>query len=148
MEHRFLTTLLFGAIALSAAEKTVPEKDLPPAVQKAVQEQSAGATIKGFAQEIENGATTYEVEMIVNGHGKDVSFDPAGKVVGVEEEVVLDKVPAQVKAAIERAAEGGKIKKVEKVTEGGTTSFEAAYTKAGKSHEIAVKPDGSPVKAK
>jgi hypothetical protein len=37
MEHRFLTTLLFGAIALSAAEKKVQEKDLPPAVQKAVQ---------------------------------------------------------------------------------------------------------------
>ena len=148
MEHRFLATLLVAAIAMSAAEKKVQMKDLPPAVQRAVQEQSAGATIKGFAQEIENGATTFEAEMIVNGHGKDVSFDPTGKVVGVEEEVALDRVPAQVKAAIERAAEGGKIKRVEKVTEGSTISFEAAYTKAGKSHEIAVKPDGSPVKAK
>ena len=148
MEHRFLATLLVAAIALSAAEKKVQMKDLPPAVQRAVQEQSAGATIKGFAQEIENGATTFEAEMIVNGHGKDVSFDPTGKVVGVEEEVALDRVPAQVKTAIERAAEGGKIKRVEKVTEGGTISFEATYTKAGKSHEIAVKPDGSPVKAK
>lgn len=83
-------------------------KDLPPAVQRAVQERSAGATIKGFAQEIENGATTFEAEMIVSGHVKDVSFDPTGKVVGVEEEVALDRVPAQVKAAIERAAEGGK----------------------------------------
>ena len=148
MRHRFFSTLLLAALALSAAEKGVQMKDLPPAVQKAVQEQSAGATIKGFAKETENGATTYEAEMIVNGHGKDVSFDSSGKVVAVEEEVALDSAPAQVKAGIEKATEGGRIKKVEKVTEGGTTSYEAAYSKGGRSHEVAVNPDGSPVKGK
>ena len=148
MRHRFFSTLLLATLALSAAEKKVQMKDLPPAVQKAVQLQSAGATIKGFAKETENGATTYEAEMIVNGHGKDVSFDPSGRVVAVEEEVALDSVPAQVKAGIEKATEGGRIKKVEKVTEGGTTSYEAAYSKGGKNHEVAVKPDGSPVKGK
>jgi hypothetical protein len=86
--------------------------------------------------------------MIVNGHGKDVSFDPNGEVVAVEEEVALENVPAQVRAAIEKATEGGRIKKVEKVTEGGTTSYEAAYSKGGKNHEVALKPDGSPVKGK
>jgi hypothetical protein len=114
MRHRFFSTLLLAALALSAAEKGVQMKDLPPVVQKAVQEQSAGATIKGFAKETENGATTYEAEMIVNGHGKDVSFDPSGKVVAVEEEVALDSMPAQVRAAIEKATEGGRIKKVER----------------------------------
>ena len=146
MRHRFFSTLLLAALALSAAEKRVQMKDLPPAVQKAVQEQSVGATIKGFAKETENGATTYEAEMIVNGHGKDVSFDPSGEVVAVEEEVALENVPAQVRAAIEKATEGGRIKKVEKVTEGGTTSYEAAYIKGGKNHEVALKPDGSPVR--
>ena len=148
MEHRILATLLLAALALTAAEKKIQMKDLPPTVQKAVQEQSAGATIKGFTQETEKGATTYEAEMIVNGHGKDVSFDSAGRVVGIEEEVALDSVPAPVRAAIEKATERGKIKKVEKVTEGGTTSYEAAYTEAGKAREVAVKPDGSRMKAK
>ena len=86
MQHRCFSALLLAALASSAAEKRVQMKDLPPAVQKAVQEQSVGATIKGFTKESENGATTYEAEMIVNGHGKDVSFDPSGKVVAVEEE--------------------------------------------------------------
>jgi uncharacterized membrane protein YkoI len=148
MRHRFFSTLLLAALALSAAEKRVQMKDLPPAVQKAVQEQGIGATIKGFAKETENGATTYEAEMILNGHGKDVSFDPSGKVVAVEEEVGLENVPAQVRAAIEKATEGARIKKVEKVTEGGTARYEAAYSKGGKNHEVELKPDGSPVKGK
>jgi hypothetical protein len=37
---------------------------------------------------------------------------------------------------------------VEKVTEGGTTSYEASYSKGGKNHEVELKPDGSPVKGK
>ena len=143
---RLFAILLFATFILSAAEKKIQIKDLPPAVQKAVQEQSAGATIKGFSKETEKGATTYEAEMLVDGHTKDVSFDPSGKVVGIEEEVGLDSVPAQVKAAIEKATSGGKIKKVEKVSEGGTTSYEASYTKAGRRHEVAVKSDGSPLK--
>jgi uncharacterized membrane protein YkoI len=133
---------------MRAAETKVQMKELPPAVQKAVQQQSVSGTIKGFAKETENGATTYEAEMVVNGHGKDVSFDSTGKVVGIEEEVALDNVPPPVRSTIEKASSGGKLKKVEKVTEGGTTSYEAAYTKSGKSHEVVVKLDGSLVKSK
>jgi hypothetical protein len=50
----------------------------------------------------------------VNGHGKDVSFDAAGNLVSVEEEVALESVPSAAKAAIDKATAGGKIKKVER----------------------------------
>lgn len=36
---------------------------------------SKGATIEGFSQETENGKTTYEIEMVVDGHTKDVELD-------------------------------------------------------------------------
>lgn len=148
MRFRLLATLSIPPVILLAAEKEIQMKDLPAAVQQAVQSQSAGATVKGFAKETENGATTYEAEMVVNGHGKDVSFDAAGKVVGVEEEVPLATVPAAAQAAIAKRTAGGKIKKVEKVTEGSSISYEATYNRGGKSHEIAVYADGSPVKTK
>jgi hypothetical protein len=146
MRQYFFATLLLFALPGWSAEKKIQMKDLPLAVRQAVQTQSAGATVKGFAKETENGATTYEAELVVNGHGKDVSFDAAGKVISVEEEVALESIPSAAKAAIDQATAGGKIKKVEQVTEGGATSYEASYIKAGKKLEAAVKPDGSPVK--
>ena len=141
-----ISVALCCVLSLAAAEKRIQRKDLPPPVERAVQAQSAGATIRGFTQESEHGKTIYEAEMTANGHGKDVSFDAAGNVVGVEEEVPLDNIPATARAAIEKTVSGGKIRKVEKVTEGGATSYEAAYTKAGKSREVSVHADGSPAK--
>ncbi len=144
---RFKTTL--GAIALTivftnafAADKPVKLKDLPPAVQRTVQELSKGATVRGLSTEVEHGRTTYEVEMTVNGHGKDVSMDASGKVIEVEEEVELESIPAAAKAAIEKAAAGGKIAKVEKVTGGRRIAYEAALREDGKRSEVMVSADG------
>jgi uncharacterized membrane protein YkoI len=147
-----MRTLLAGLAVLSvatfamAAEKAVKLQDLPPAVQKAMQEQTKGAEVKGYAQETEKGKVFYEVETKVAGRGRDLSFDPTGKLVVVEEEVPLDEVPAAAKAAIAKAAGSGKVGMVEKVTEGDSITYEAHVTKAGKKSEVLVKPDGSPAK--
>src|SRR6266853_2055724 len=93
--------LLFAGTS-SAQEKKIRRSDLPPAVEKTVAAESAGATIKGFSTEKEKGETFYEAEMTVNGHGKDVLIDASGTVVEVEEEVALDKLPAEVKAGLEQ----------------------------------------------
>ena len=78
--------LLVSAAHAQDSEKRVKMKDLPEAVQKTVREQSKGATIHGFARETEDGKTSYEVEMKVNGHNKDVLIDPSGAVLAVEEQ--------------------------------------------------------------
>ena len=80
------------------AGKKVAMKDLPPPVQKAVAEQSKGAVIRSLTKEVENGKTEYEAELTVNGHGKDISFDSAGKIVSVEEEVTLESLSPAVRA--------------------------------------------------
>src|SRR5579864_560298 len=109
--------LVLMAASLFAAEKRVKMENLPPAVQKTVQQQSKGATIRGLSQEVENGKTFYEAELKVNGHNKDLLIDSAGAVVEIEEEVPLDSVPAAAKAAIEKGARKGKIALVESVTQ-------------------------------
>lgn len=145
MRILFVVTMLVAG--LSAAEKKVKMQDLPPAVQQAVKEQTkGGATLKGLAKEVEDGKTLYEAEMTVNGHGKDVSFDAAGTVVSVEEEVALDSIPAPAREAIQKAAGTGKIAKVESVTEKGTTFFEAQVKKGIKSSEVKVDAAGKTVK--
>jgi len=133
--------------AAMAAEKKVTMKDLPPAVQKTVQDQTKGAEIKGLSKETEKGKTSYEVETMVNGKHRDILVDAQGVVTEVEEETALDSIPAPAKAGIEKMAAGGKISRVEILTKGSETLYEAAYTsKDGKKHEVQVKPDGAAAK--
>lgn len=147
MKHRLPVIagwlLLASLLGLAASEKKVHLKDLPPAVQAAVQEETKGATLKGLAEERENGAVFYEAETIVKGHTRDVLFDTAGKIVVVEEEMAIDAVPAPVRTAFQAR---GTIHKVESVTKGGTVTYEAEVDKNGKRSEVAVGADGQPVK--
>ena len=134
---------LFGIARGQDTEQRVKLKDLPQAVQKTVQEQSQGATIKGFSKEIERGQTFYEVELKVAGHGKDVLIDPSGRVVEIEEEVALSALPSDVKAGILQHAGKGKVLKVESITkDNAIVMYEAVVRKAGKKSEIKVGPDG------
>jgi len=146
MRYWLLLMLAVSSFEIFAAEKKVGFRDLPPAVQAAVTGQSVGATVKGYSKEVEKGTTTFEAEMTVNGHSKDVSFDPTGKVVSIEEEVTLDSIPTGAREAIQRAVGKGQLRKVELVTEGGKSFYEAALKKNGKSSEIHVDATGAPVK--
>src|SRR5260370_2108114 len=107
--------LLFAALA-AAQEKKIKRSYLPPAVEKTVSAQSVGATIKGFSKENEKAQTYYEPQMIVNGHTKDVLIDINGAIVEVEEQVAMDALPADVKAALQARAGEGKLVKVETIT--------------------------------
>ena len=104
---------------LQAAEKKITREQLPPAVEKTVAKQSEGATIRGFSTEIDNHKKVYEVELLANGHEKDISMDEKGNVIEVEEEVSLESLPPGVKSGLTKAARGAKIGKVESLTKNG-----------------------------
>jgi uncharacterized membrane protein YkoI len=129
-----------------AGETKVKMESLPAAVQAAVKQASAGATIKGLSKETEKGKTTYEAELSVNGHGKDVSFDATGKVVSVEEEVAIDSIPAAARDAIKKQAGTNKIARLEKVTADSKTFYEAGIKRGLKTTEFKVDADGKVVK--
>jgi hypothetical protein len=138
-------SLLF-AVSIDAQEKKNKRSDLPPAVEKTVAEQSAGATVKGFSKEIEGGKTYYEAEMIVNGHTKDILIDSRGGIAEVEEEVAIAALPAEVKAGLQAKAGDGKLVKVETITKKDKlVAYEAQVTKGGKRSEVQVGPDGKPL---
>ena len=140
---RFLCIASFSLMAAFAGETSVKMKDLPPAVQKTVGEQTKGAQIKGLSKEVEKGITMYEVETIVNGKARDLLIDASGALVSVEEPVAIDAIPPAAKAAIEKLASGGKIKSVESVTKGQTVTYEAVIVKGMKKSEYIVGADGS-----
>jgi uncharacterized membrane protein YkoI len=138
--------LLASNIFSEEKEVKVGLKDLPPAVQKTVKDLIKDAKLKGLSKEEENGQIVYEVETIKNEKTRDILIDAAGAILEVEESTTLNQIPGPAKTAIEKAATGGKITKLETVTKGGVTNYEAAIVKAGKSSEIKVAANGSIVK--
>jgi hypothetical protein len=137
---------ILTATSAVAQEKKIRRSDLPPAVEKTVAAQSAGATVKGFSKETEKGQTYYEAEMIVNGHSKDILIDANGAIVEVEEEVAMNALPAEVKAGLQAKAGEGKLGKVETITKKDKlVAYEAKVTKNGKTSEVQVGPDGKPL---
>jgi uncharacterized membrane protein YkoI len=138
---------LFGFGTAMAQEQEVEQKvkmkDLPPAVQKTVEEQSKGAKLRGLAKEIKNGQTFYEAELKINGHSKDVLMDENGNVVEVEEQVTLESLPAVVKAEILKQAGRARIRMIESISKGAAiVGYEAHIRKGFKIAEIKVDPDG------
>jgi hypothetical protein len=134
------------ATSAVAQEKKIKRSDLPPAVEKTVAAQSAGASVKGFSKENEKGQTYYEAEMVVNGHSKDVVIDANGAIVEVEEEVAMNALPGNVKAGLQAKAGEGKLGKVESITKKDKlVAYEAKVIKDGKKSEVQVGPDGKPL---
>ena len=126
-----------------AQEKKIKREELPPAVEKTVARESQGATINGFATEIENGKRLYEVELTVDGHSKDISMDKTGNIVEVEAEVAMDSLPTAVQEGLRKAAGSGTIGKIESLTKNGKLVAYEAHVKTGtKRSEIQVGPNG------
>lgn len=138
-----ILSLAFASTAV-AQDKRINRSELPPAVQKTVDSLSNGATVRGFASETENGQLEYEVEMLVDGHTKDVSMDPQGNVLEVEEQVMFDKLSPNVRAGLQKKAGAGKVTKVESITKHGKlVAYEARILTSGKKSEVQVGPDGT-----
>jgi len=134
--------LLFVSGTIAAQEKQLKRSDLPAPVQKISDEQSKGATVTAYKKVIEAGKSVYEVKMTINGHSKDVTIDPSGNLLEIEQQVAFESLAA-VRNGLKKKASPGKIIKVESITKHGTiVAYEAKVLTAGKKSEVQVGPDG------
>jgi hypothetical protein len=147
-----VTMLVLTALASQASaqeqekEKKLKRSELPAAVQRTADQQSAGATVKGYSSEEDDGQVVFEVAMTVHGHGRDVTIGSDGTVLEIEEEVAFDSLPAAVRTGLRALAGSGTISKVESLTKRGTLVAYEAHVKTGdKRSEIQVGPDGKPL---
>jgi hypothetical protein len=149
--HRPL--IFTAALALSscgyAAEHYVPCSTLPDAVQQRSKGLLVpGTTVHRCVKDVSSGKTTYEIEMITPKGSKDVTFSSTGEVLEVEQQVDPATLPPAVSAALAKAATGGKLGKVESLTRlGQLISYESTVETAGKHVEVALRPDGAPMRA-
>ncbi len=134
MRNRFGTCVaaLLGlsmlAVAANADEEKIPVEKLPAAVMKTVKKKFHEARIVGASKEVEDGATTYEVELKVEGRSVDVALNADGKILEIEKEVPVDELPKAVKKRLAARYPGAKIEKVEEITKGedGPVHYEVA----------------------
>ena len=152
MNRTFVTvSTLFFAVgictgSISGQEKKIQKSYLPPAVQKTVDEQSKGATVRGFSTEKENGKTAYEAELTVNGRSRDILIDAKGNLLETEDQVDFASLPAAVRDGLQKKAGAGKIGTVESLTKKGKlVAYEAVVTTGAKHSEVQVGPDGKPL---
>jgi biopolymer transport protein ExbD len=139
-----VSLLLAGSVF--AQEKKIERSELPAAVEKTVAEQSKGATIRALSKETENGQTTYEAEMLLNAHTKDVQIDANGTVIEIEEQVDWKALPSAVRAGLQAKAGKGKITKIESITKKEKlVAYEAHVMTDGKKSEVQVGPGGKPL---
>jgi predicted aspartyl protease len=143
MKTKLIWPVAMLSLTLFAAETRVQMKDLPPPVQKAVEEQIKTAKLRGLSREVEHGRTYYEAETTVNGKSRDILMDSTGAVVEVEEATAFESIPEAAQRALRTKAGSGKILSVESVTKGSVVSYEAVIQKNGRKSEIAVNSDGS-----
>ena len=145
----FATPLVVGVLfcVAPAQERKINRSQLPPAVEQTVARESAAATIKGFATEVEHGQKLYEASLVVNGHTKDILIDRNGTIVEVEEQVSIDSLPAAVQDALRKNAGRGTISVIESLTKNGQlVAYEAQVKHDKRRSEIQVGPNGEKLK--
>ena len=146
----FSSLLLAGLCTTTAmaAEHSVPCKTLPAAVQTKSKDVVGTGTVHNCVKDVSGGKTTYEMETMLDGRSKDITFDSDGTVLEIEQQVDAGSLPASVASAFHRAAEGGSLGKIESLTRGDKiVSYEGVVTRNGKRSEIAFHPDGASMKA-
>jgi len=136
--------ILIAIPAAWAAEERLTRKELPAAVRETADDQSRNAIVRSYSKDNEDGKLEYEVAMTVNGHSRDITIAPDGRLLEIEEEVSFDTLPRKVRAGLQTRARGAKIDKVESITKHGSlVAYEAQIIRAGKRSEIQVGPEGN-----
>ena len=149
MKHSLILAgcLVLATVSVNAQEHKIQRSALPAAVEKSLQANLKGATIKGFATEVEGGKKVYEAETVLNGHTRDLQFTVDGSLNEIEEEVAMEALPASVQHGLKAKAGAAKITKVESLTKKDKlVAYEAATLRGSKKGEVQVGPNGESLK--
>ena len=138
-----VSLLSFSALAQDVKLK---KKQVPRAVIAAFQSAYPQATIRGFAREKENGKVYYEVESVEGQTTRDVLYNPDGTVAEIEESIPSSDLPADAQEALRAKYPGSVVTKVEKITRGDVTEYEAHAKLGKKSVSMEFDASGKPLK--
>jgi|SRR6266850_3685444 len=134
------------SFSVFAQDVKLKKKQVPHAVIAAFQAAYPQATIRGYAREKENGKVYYEVESVEGQTTRDVLFNPDGTVAEVEESVPNSDLPSAGLEALHAKYPGAVVTKVEKITKGDVTEYEAHARVGKKRVSMELDANGKPLK--
>jgi len=132
---------LLMTVAAQAKEKKVKQADLPSAVQRTFESQSAGATVSDYTRDSVEGEMLYRASFAVDGRTRAITVASDGTVISTEDEIAWESVPTEVQTAMTRAAGKGKLSEYHSVAKDGkVVSYNALLETNGNRDRISVKP--------
>ena len=140
MKHMYTcarVALIAAAVSLlslsaAAQEKKITAKQVPAAVITAFKASYPNATIRGYAQEKENGKVFYEIESREGTTQRDILYNADGTVAEIEESIAATDLPAAAQEAIKQKYPKAVIVLAEKTTAGDTVGYEVSLRQGRK----------------
>jgi hypothetical protein len=136
--------LLVTALIATADEEKVALDKLPQGVVDAVKARFPKAKLVEAAKEVEGGKTVFEVSIKNGKRSIDVTVSAEGKILSIEREIAVQKLPKAVKDAFDAKYPNATVKLVEEISKPDTV---AAYelvivTASSQNLEVSFDPQG------
>jgi hypothetical protein len=148
VRSRILAGIALGLVLSVSAlgdAKSIKQSKLPPAVQRAAEQQSSGATVTGYSTNKVDGVVTYRMELVAEGRTRAIVMDKDGNVLSVEQEVAWAELPADIQKSFDGVKAKGELGPVSTVSEDGTLVAYVAYLSTIRDRSLVrVKPKATP----
>lgn len=143
----FLLAMPLLATSVHAQEQSIKRKDVPKAILAAFEKTYSKAKIKGYAKEVDDGKTVFELESVEGSVNRDITYMADGSVVSIEESLPVSELPDVIRSAAEKQYPNSKISLCEKVSKGTNMQYELVVTTGKQKYELVLNPDGTIAKA-
>jgi len=122
-------TLAVGCVFLAFGDdegqaEGIAFEALPASVQQAVNKAYSGAKVAECSKEIENGKTTYTVELKTGGREVAVELDDSGTILETTQEIALSQLPAPVSNTLHTVLPDATPKEAERKSEQGRITYD------------------------
>jgi hypothetical protein len=138
--------LSLATFSVSAQDRKIKEKDVPPAVMAAFKSAYPNATIRGLAAEKENGKLFYEIESTDGTTKRDLLYNPDGTVAVIEETIAVTDLPAEAQQVIKSKYPKAVVSRAEKVIEGNKITYDISARHGKKRISLSFDADGKLLK--
>ena len=137
------TGLLISTLLLSSplrghaadpSEARVQLADVPEAARKAIQTKAGDARLGEIRRYIEDGETSYDVELLLGNQIRSFSVDDAGQV--LEEEITLAEAPPPVQKAIRAHLRKGQLEEIDRANDEGEITYVVTFTLNGQERDF------------
>lgn len=114
--------------------------EIPAAVQKRIKGELGAAKIESIGKVVEDGETSFEVEIFHDGKTSELSIAPDGELLW--KEISLAESPIAVQKTIRERVGGGKLGDISKTTDKGDVFYDVNFSRDGKSRSLTIDEKG------